>query len=112
MLGNLESLEFSRSDRQVGGMNVSHIDRMYVSEPIGDSDGSVGILLGNCFSDHFLVMLVVDEGERREGSRRSVGSASGAGRRPVHHTADESAVGRFQARASRGERRVGVGVRE
>ena len=59
-----DSLLFSRSDRRVGGMNMSRIDRFYVSGPVGDWGGHIGIHAGTCFSDHSPVMVVVSEGER------------------------------------------------
>ena len=46
-------------------MNLSCIDRMYVTEPIGDWGGLVGILPGTCFLDHSPIMLGLDEGDRR-----------------------------------------------
>ena len=63
-----DSLGFSRSDRRVGGMNMSRIDRVYVSGAVGDWGGTIGILAGTCFSDHFPVLLMVTEGERRGSS--------------------------------------------
>ena len=63
-----DSLGFSRSDRRVGGMNMSWIDRFYVSGTVGDWGGSIGILAGTCLLDHSPVLLMVTEGERRGSS--------------------------------------------
>ena len=43
---------------------MSRIDRFYVSGPVGDWGGHIGIHAGTCFSDHSPVMVVVSEGER------------------------------------------------
>ena len=50
------SLLFSRSDRRIGGSNLSWIDRFYVSDWIGARGGSVGHLDVRscaCYFDYF-----------------------------------------------------------
>ncbi|KAI5067663.1 hypothetical protein GOP47_0018191 [Adiantum capillus-veneris] len=59
-----DSLLFTRSGRRIGGTNLSHIDRMYISDMLGDRGGSIGIMAGTCMSDHFLVVLVLAVGDR------------------------------------------------
>ena len=46
-----DSLSFSRSDRRIGGTNLSRLDRVYASDLVLDRGGSVGILGGTCMSD-------------------------------------------------------------
>ena len=58
-------LEFSRSDQQIGGMNLSRIDQMHVSDLFGDCGGTVEILAETCSSDHSPLMLVATKGESR-----------------------------------------------
>ena len=58
------SLQFSRSDRRVGGTNLSRIDRLYISEDFGMRGGTCEILAGTCMSDHSPVMLVTHEDMR------------------------------------------------
>ena len=58
------SLQFSRSDRRVGGTNLSRIDRMYISEDSGMRGGTCEILAGTCMSDYSPVMLVIHEDMR------------------------------------------------
>lgn len=59
-----DSLNFSRSDRRIGGTNLSRLDRVYASDLVLDRGGSVGILGGTCMSDHAPVVVVLDEGSR------------------------------------------------
>ena len=61
-------MSFSRSDRRIGGTNLSRIDRMYISDFFGDRGGTIVILSGTCMSDHSPVMLVMSKGERRTSS--------------------------------------------
>ena len=41
---------------------VPYQDKVYVSEPIGDRGGSIGVLPCTCFLDHSPVTLVLVEG--------------------------------------------------
>ena len=59
------SLSFSRSIQHIGGMNLSRIDRMYISDFFGDRGSTIKILFGTCILDHSPVMLVMSEGERQ-----------------------------------------------
>ena len=56
-----DSLMFSRSDKYIGGMNLSWIDRMYVSDALLDCEG--GIVAGLCMSDHALVVVSFGESD-------------------------------------------------
>ena len=58
------SLLFSRSDRRVGGTNLSRLDRMYVSDFFGSRGGTISIIAGTCLSDHYPVVLSISEGRR------------------------------------------------
>ena len=53
---------FSRSDRRIGGMNLSRIDRIYVSDALSDYGGMTSIIAGSCMSDHAPVAVVFREG--------------------------------------------------
>ena len=46
------SLDFSRFDQRMGGMNLSWIDRLYVSGWLSDWRGTIGVLAGTCLLDH------------------------------------------------------------
>ena len=52
------SLQFSRSDRRIGGANLSRLDRFYVDDVVVPHGGSVNIMPGITFSDHAPVILV------------------------------------------------------
>lgn len=56
---------FWLSNRRIGGMNLSWIHRMYISDLLGDRGGSVVILSGTCMLDHVHVVLVLFYGNRR-----------------------------------------------
>ena len=56
-----DSLGFSRSDRRIGGMNLSRIDRIYVSDALSDYGGTTSIIAGSCMSDHAPVVVVFRE---------------------------------------------------
>ena len=56
-----DSLRFSRSDRRIGGMNLSRIDRIYVSDALSDYEGTTSIIAGSCMSDHAPVVVVFRE---------------------------------------------------
>ena len=60
------SLLFSRSDRRIGGSNLSRIDRFYVSDWLGARGGSTGILAGTSMSDHAPAVLVISDARRFE----------------------------------------------
>lgn len=53
-----DSLSFLRFDRCIRGMNLFCVDRMHVSNLLGDRGDLVGILVGSCMSDHARVVLV------------------------------------------------------
>lgn len=55
---------FLRFDRCIGGMNLSWIDKRYVSNLLGDKGGSIRILVGICMYDHSSVLILM-EGTRR-----------------------------------------------
>ena len=55
------NLQFSRSDRRVGGTNLSRIDELYISDDLGMRGGTSEILAGTCMSDHSPIMLVTHE---------------------------------------------------
>ena len=59
---NQGSLAFSCLDKRVGEMNMSKINKIYVSDMLGDYGGTLGILAGSCLSDHSPIMLVSSEG--------------------------------------------------
>ena len=46
-------------------MNLSRLDRIYVSDLLGDKGGSVEILARTCFSDHAPVILLIQEGQKQ-----------------------------------------------
>ncbi len=52
-----ESLLFTRSDRRIGGTNLSRLDRFYVGEAFVTHGGTIKIMPGTVFSDHALVLL-------------------------------------------------------
>ena len=54
-----DSLRFTRSDRRTNGVNLSRLDRFYVSTYLRQWGGQIGILAGTSFSDHSLVSLEV-----------------------------------------------------
>ena len=56
-----DSLGFSRSDRRIGGMNLSRIDRIYVSDALSDYGGMTSIIIGLCMLDHAPVVVVFRE---------------------------------------------------
>ena len=56
-----DSLRFSRSNRRIGGMNLSRIDRIYVSDALSDYGGTTSIITGSCMSDHAPVVVVFRE---------------------------------------------------
>lgn len=58
------SLAFSRSDRRNNGVNLSRIDRVYVSDFIRDIGGQVSIIPGTCFCDHSPVLIQLVENKR------------------------------------------------
>ena len=53
----------SRSKRRIGGMNLSRIDRIYVSDALSDYGGMTSIIAGSCMSDHTPVVVVFREGD-------------------------------------------------
>ena len=55
------SLSFSRSDRRLGGTNLSKLDKFYISDSVGERAGTVGILAGTTFSDHVPAILVLKD---------------------------------------------------
>ena len=50
------SLNFSRSDRRTRGY-LARLDRFYIGESLANRGGSLGILPGSAFSDHFPVIM-------------------------------------------------------
>ena len=42
-------------------MNLSRIDRIYVSDALSDYGGMTSIIAGSCMSDHALVVVVFRE---------------------------------------------------
>jgi hypothetical protein len=52
------SLQFSRSDRRIGGATLSSLDKFYVDDVVVPHGGSVKIMPGVTFSDHAPVILV------------------------------------------------------
>ena len=58
------SLNFSRSDQQQGGVNLSRIDRFYVGDYLGDRGGSIEILAGTTFFDHAPIILTLEDQAR------------------------------------------------
>ena len=61
MMGNFSklpgSLNFSRSDRRTGGTNLARLDRFHIGECLANRGGSLGIMSGSAFSDHFPVIM-------------------------------------------------------
>lgn len=55
------SNSFSRSDRRVGGSNLSRIHRCYVDEWVRSKGGAIGILAGTTLSDHAPIILLLDD---------------------------------------------------
>ena len=53
---------FSHSDRCIGGMNLSWIDRIYVSDALSDYGGITSIITGSCMLDHTPVVVVFRDG--------------------------------------------------
>lgn len=58
----VNTLAFLHFDKCVGGMNLSQIDKMYVSALLGDKGGLVGIFASTNMSDHASVVLVLSKG--------------------------------------------------
>ena len=58
-----DSLMFSHSDRRIGGMNLSWIDRMYVSDALSKCRGMTSIVVGSCMLDHAPVVVVFRESD-------------------------------------------------
>ena len=63
------SLSFSRSDRRLGGTNLSGLDRFYISDIVGEKGGTVGILAGTTFLDHAPMNLVLEDQRRHAGTQ-------------------------------------------
>ena len=59
-----QSLEYSRSDRRNNGVNLSRLDRFYVSKYLQISGAFIEIVGGTSFSDHAPVSLNILQ-ERR-----------------------------------------------
>ena len=51
------SLHFSRSDRRIGGTNISRLDRFYVGEAFFLNGGNINIMPRTFFSDQAPVIL-------------------------------------------------------
>ena len=60
------SLLFSRSDRRYGGVNVSRLDRFYLSDYFQNMGGMIGIMPGMTFSDHAPICLHILEDRHRK----------------------------------------------
>ena len=58
------SLSFSCLDRWLGGTNLSRLHRFYINDNVGERGGTVGILEGTTFSNHALVILVLEDQRR------------------------------------------------
>ena len=54
---------FSRFDHRIGGMNLSQIDRIYVSDALLDYGGMTSIIAGSCMLYHAPVVVVFTEGD-------------------------------------------------
>ena len=58
---------FTRSDRRNGGVNLSRLDRFYISSGLQSSGGLAGIMSGTSFSDHapifFNILDVKEKGD-------------------------------------------------
>ena len=54
-------MNFSRSDRRLGGTNLSKLDTFYINDSVGKRGGTVGILVGTTFLDHAPVILVLED---------------------------------------------------
>ena len=63
------SLCFSRSDRRLGGTNLSRLDRFYIRYSVGERGGTMGILASTTFSDHAPVVLVLEDQRRPAGTQ-------------------------------------------
>ena len=57
----LDSLLLSRSDRRIGGTNVSQIVKFYVCVGVGARGGSVRVMAGTPFLEHAPVILFLAE---------------------------------------------------
>ena len=55
------SLAFSHSDRRNEGVNVSRLDRFYLSNYFHEKGGLIGIMPGTTFSDHAPVCINILE---------------------------------------------------
>ena len=60
-----DSLAFSRSDRRQDGVNLSKLDRFYISEIFQEKGGHVGILPTTTFSDHAPIFITILEESKR-----------------------------------------------
>lgn len=60
-----DNLLFSCSDSRIGGTNLSRLDRLYVSDALGEKGGTVGILAGTCFSNHAPVIMYTHDSLNR-----------------------------------------------
>ena len=56
-----ESLMFSNFNRRIGEMNLSHIDRMYVSDALSNCGGMTSFVAGSCMSNHAPVVVSFKE---------------------------------------------------
>ena len=63
-----DSLMFSQSDRCIGGMNLSQIDRIYVSDALLDYGGMTSIIAGSCMSDHAPMVVTFRESDAHASS--------------------------------------------
>lgn len=61
LLKSVNNLRFPRSNRQIWGMNLSLIDKMYVNDLFGDRGGTVGILASSCMSNPVYVAIVLSD---------------------------------------------------
>ena len=54
---------FSCLDQCIGGINLSKIDRIYVSEALLDYGGMTSIIARSCMLDHVPLVVVFREGD-------------------------------------------------
>ena len=62
------SVSFSCLDRQLGGTNLSKLEKFYMSDSVGERGGRVGILAGTTFLDHAPAILVLEDQRRPTGT--------------------------------------------
>ena len=72
---HVESLQFSRSDRRVLGVNISRLDRFYADDFFIALGGSLQILAGTTFSDHSPLIVTLKKVEKGKSFRTPIPSS-------------------------------------